>query len=239
MVEENRKKSFVLVHGAWLGGWCWKRVRPLLQAAGHTVFTPTLTGLGERSHLLNQEIDLSTHIKDVVGVLEYEDLSDVTLVGHSYAGLIISEVAERASNRLSHLIYLDAILPEDGDSFMDLYPNKPHLQNWAESKGEGWRLPFEGLMPWQALGISNQDDIAWMSHRMKDQPFKAFTQKVSLSTGAAKKLHRTYIQTGQAPFVTQSVARAKEQSVEVYQVLSAGHVSMITEPENLIQLLVL
>src|SRR6185312_289139 len=114
--------NFVLVHGAWHGGWCWKRVSPLLRALGHEVFTPTLTGLGERQHLMSPEVGLDTHIKDVLGVLEYEDLHDVILVGHSYAGMVIAGVAEKAAERIAHLVYLDAFVPADGKSLADYQP---------------------------------------------------------------------------------------------------------------------
>src|SRR5580700_2534506 len=99
--------TYVLVHGGGHGGWCWQRVVPLLRAAGHEVYTPTLTGLGERSHLLRPDIDLDTHIADVVGVLRYEDLTDVILVGHSYGGMVITGVADRALARIGQLVYLD------------------------------------------------------------------------------------------------------------------------------------
>src|SRR3954454_23529514 len=106
--------TFLLVHGAWHGGWCWKNLTPLLRSAGHQVLTPTLTGLGDRAHLLSAEVDLTTHITDVSAVLEYEDLRDVVLVGHSYGGMVIAGVAERARARVAQLVYLDAFLPEDG-----------------------------------------------------------------------------------------------------------------------------
>src|SRR5918997_4262365 len=100
--------TYVLVHGGWHGGWCWKKVTPLLQAAEHEVYTPTLTGLGERSHLLSDAVDQETHITDVVNVLEYEDLQEVILVGHSYAGMVITGVADRLPERIGHLVYFDA-----------------------------------------------------------------------------------------------------------------------------------
>jgi pimeloyl-ACP methyl ester carboxylesterase len=122
--QGREKPAFVLVHGAWHGGWCWKKVAPLLRAAGHDVFTPTLTGLGERVHLLASEIDLATHVDDVLGVLEYEDLTNVVLVGHSYGGMVISGVAERAGSRLARLVYLDAFLPENGKALRDYAPGE-------------------------------------------------------------------------------------------------------------------
>ena len=117
--------TFVLVHGAWLGGWCWKKVTPLLRAAGQEVFAPTLTGLGERSHLFSPEVGLDTHIEDIIAVLEYEDLTDVILVGHSYAGMVIAGVAQKAAHRLAELVYLDSFLPESGKSLDDYLP-APH-----------------------------------------------------------------------------------------------------------------
>src|SRR5437660_801825 len=108
--------TFVLVHGAWHGGWCWRKLMPLLRSAGHAVWTPTLTGLGERAHLGNPDVGLSTHVQDVVNVLEYEDLSNVVLVGHSYGGMVITGVAHQMPGRLAHLVYLDAFVPKDGQS---------------------------------------------------------------------------------------------------------------------------
>src|SRR5688572_718991 len=108
--------TFILVHGSWHGGWCWRLVTPLLRAAGHDVYTPTLTGLGERAHLVNSGVTLETHIEDVVNLLFYEDLSDVALVGHSYAGVVVSGVAARVPERLACVLYLDAYLPPEGHS---------------------------------------------------------------------------------------------------------------------------
>ena len=135
--------TFVLVHGAWHGGWCWKKVTPLLRAAGHEVYTPTLTGLGERAHLLTREVDLDTHIRDIINVLEYEELRDVILVGHSYAGMVIAGVADRVPARLAHLVYLDAFVPRDGQASLSLSPPEleAHLRAQALAEGDGWRVP--------------------------------------------------------------------------------------------------
>lgn len=113
--------TFVLVHGATAGGWVWRPVPSLLRAEGHEVYTPTLTGLGERAHLLSPEVDLGTHIQDVVNVLEFERLSQVILVGHSYGGVVVTAVAERIPERLAQLVYIDALVPADGESVADLY----------------------------------------------------------------------------------------------------------------------
>ena len=120
--QATNKMTYVLVPPAWHGGWCWKKVKPLLQERGHDVYTPTLTGLGERSHLAHQEIGLDIHIHDIVNVLKYEDLSGVILVGHSSSGMVITGVADRVPELLSHLVYVDAFVPEDGQSMWDIIP---------------------------------------------------------------------------------------------------------------------
>ncbi len=112
--------TYVLVHGGGHGGWCYQRVARLLRAPGHEVYTPTLTGLGEREHLLSPDIDLDTHITDVVKVMQFEDLHDVILVGHSYGGMVITGIADRATDRVGHIVYLDAANPENGQSLVDV-----------------------------------------------------------------------------------------------------------------------
>ena len=114
--------TFVLVHPAWFGGWCWRKVSPVLRARGHEVFAPTLTGLGERAHLASQKVGLEMHVEDVANVLEYEDLRQVILVGNSSGGMVITGVADRMPERIAHLVYLDAFVPEDGQSMLDIVP---------------------------------------------------------------------------------------------------------------------
>ena len=135
--------TFVLVHGAWHGSWCWKRVRRALQARGHEVFTPTLTGVGERSHLLAPQVDLDTHINDVVNCVKWEELSDVVLCGHSYGGCVIRGAADRIADRIGALVYLDAFVPETGRSLHDTLPQKTRdgQVDLAKAAGEGWKLP--------------------------------------------------------------------------------------------------
>src|SRR5262245_12927354 len=123
--------TYVLVHGAWHGGWCWAKVARLLRDAAQDVYTPTLTGLGERAHLARHEVDLETHIQDVVAVLESEELRGVTLVGHSYAGMVISGVAARVTGRISHLVYLDAFVPESGKCVLDYLSERATMMREA------------------------------------------------------------------------------------------------------------
>ena len=224
--------TFVLVHGAWHGGWCWNKVAPLLRAAGHDVFTPTLTGLGERAHLLAPEIDLATHVDDILGVLEYEDLDNVVLVGHSYGGMVISGVAERAAPRLAWLVYLDAFLPEDGKALRDYAPGDV-LDGMVESQGDGWRLP--SFMGAADFGVTDPVDAAWVDARLGDQPYKTFTQPLALAAGPGDGLRRAYILTTQDTFVPHA-ARAKQAGFAYRELFAAGHDSMVTQPAELVGL---
>jgi pimeloyl-ACP methyl ester carboxylesterase len=151
--------TFLFVPGAWLGGWCWRNVAASLRASGHTVLCPTLTGLGERAHLLSPEIDLETHVSDIVGLFHYRDLSGVILVGHSYGGTVITAVAERMPERIARLVYLDASVPRDGESNNDVIgpTMAAQLRSLAVSGGDGWKVPPpdyvvvrlpEALRPW-------------------------------------------------------------------------------------------
>src|SRR3977135_4682179 len=119
---QTAQKTFVLVHGSWHGGWCWRRVADRLEKQGHKVFAPTLTGLGERAHLISAQVDINTHVTDIVSVIKFENLDNIVLVGHSYAGLIITGVAEKIGSAISSIVYLDAFLPENGDTLVGLSP---------------------------------------------------------------------------------------------------------------------
>ena len=181
--------TYLLVHGGWHGGWYWRRVTSILREAGHEVFTPTLTGLGERAHLLSPEIDLDTHIRDILGVMKYEDLHDLILVGHSYAGMIITAVAEQSVERLRHLVYLDAFIPQNGESLIDVIGADfaAIFHERVQVDGDGWRLP---PLPLEVLGITEEADKLWISPKLTDQPFKAFSQPVRLQDEAAAGPYR-------------------------------------------------
>src|SRR5262245_54152872 len=135
-------KTFVLIHGAMHGGWCWRRVAKRLRSAGYAVFTPTLTGMGERAHLLSSDVGVTTHVRDIVGVLPFEDLVESMLVGHSYAGMVMSAVAEEVAGRLAHLVYLDAFTRRQGESALDLEPpgTAEAFAESARTQGDGWLL---------------------------------------------------------------------------------------------------
>ncbi|MCZ7597771.1 MAG: alpha/beta hydrolase [Gammaproteobacteria bacterium] len=142
-MTDRPARPLVLVHGARHGGWCWRRVRAMLCARGHVVFTPTLTGLGERVHLRRRGDDLDLHVKDIVNVIEYEDLRDAVLCGHSYAGMVITGVADRLAERLAALVYVDAYVPDDGQSVFDLRPAgmTAALLQQVDEEGDGWLMP--------------------------------------------------------------------------------------------------
>ena len=159
--------TFVLVHGMWHGGWCWQKVTPLLRAAGHDVYTPTLTGLGERRHLRSAEIDLNTHVQDVVNVFEYEDLRDVILVGHSFGGTLASVIAEKIPDRIAHLVNLDGPLPEAGKALKDLIGDFWDFfqKNAIDPAAPEWIKPI----PDWTFGVSSAD-LEWL--RENDRKMK-------------------------------------------------------------------
>ena len=159
--------NIVLVHGAWFGTWCWKRVVPRLQSLAHDVHTVTLTGLGERSHLLTPEVGLHTHVDDVVNLLEFQDLQEVVLVGHSYAGMVVGCASHRVPERIARLVYLDAYVPEHGKSFFDLQASRFReiLQELARVEGEGWKIP--ALDPnSESLGVTEKGDVEWLRSKL-------------------------------------------------------------------------
>lgn len=183
--------TYVLIGGAWLGGWCWQGVARRLRAEGHDVYPVTLTGLGERSHLARPDVDLETQITDVVNLLTFEDLGEVVLVGHSYAGIILPAVADRAGERIASLVYLDTGPVPDGLSFLDFMP--PPLREQAErqvaEQGEGWRLPVPS---WEELETVNGASLEGLGEaerrrfraRATPQPFATYTQPLRLSAPA-------------------------------------------------------
>jgi pimeloyl-ACP methyl ester carboxylesterase len=165
--------TFVLVHGAWHGGWCWRRVADLLQQGGHKVFTPTLTGLGERSHLLRAGIDVSTHIADVVNVLKWERLSGVVLCGHSYGGLVVSGVAEQMPDKIGSIVFLDAFVPENGDSMADLTSQVVRDNLKAATERGDISVPARPA----AAFLVNEKDQAWVDSLCGPQPIGTMTEK--------------------------------------------------------------
>ena len=230
--------TFVLVHGAWHGGWCWRRVRENLEGRGCRVLTPTLTGLGERAHLLGPEVDLELHIRDIVNVLEWEDLADVVLCGHSYGGMVVTGVADRVAARLSSLVYLDAFVANDGEAVVDLVlPERlAGLQEDRRQNGDGWRLsPVSAA----AFGVEDAADQDWVDRRCSAHPWASFTQPIHLSGTHETIAKRTFIAAAAydpSPF--QRYARmAASAPGWSSRALPTGHDAMVTMPGELAELL--
>jgi pimeloyl-ACP methyl ester carboxylesterase len=228
--------TFVVAHGAWSAAWAWTKMRPLLRAAGHEFWTPTYSGLGERAHLASPAIDLDTHIRDVLGVLEMEDLRDVVLIGHSYGGMVATGVADRARPRIAQVIYLDAFVPRDAQSLLDLQPAevRERMRELARSAGEGWRLP-PNPMPADTPAA----DVAWAAGRRLPQPIKTFEQALRLD-GNVQPPPRSYIycrRIGPTDVFRQFAERAQRESGWRYFEIDSSHNPHITAPQELAALL--
>jgi pimeloyl-ACP methyl ester carboxylesterase len=187
--------TYVLVGGAWLGGWAWKEVAGRLRARGHTVYPATLTGLGERVHLATPEVDLDTHITDVTNLMEYEDLNDVILVGHSYSGIVVEGAAGRAADHVRVEVYVDTAPMGDGVAHLDFYPppQRDLIRSVVETEGDGWRLPFPGLeqLAQQAsvAGLGPDERRLLASHAVA-QPFGTYMQPLRMRHGRNATVHQ-------------------------------------------------
>jgi pimeloyl-ACP methyl ester carboxylesterase len=227
--------TFVLVHGAWHGGWCWDRVAPRLRAAGSDVHTPTLTGLSERAHLLSPTVGLDTHVEDVVRLLDVLALRDVVLVGHSYAGQIVTAVADRRPDAIAVRVYLDAFVGEDGETAVSLQPETV-AHHWTESaaeQGYGWLVPVRKL---EVLGVTEQADVDWLTPKLTPHPWKTYTDPLRL-TGAVEHVPATFVECVSWMRVFQSQAeRARAKGWPVHE-LDTGHEAMVTAPEALADVL--
>ena len=227
--------TFVVAHGAWSAGWAWSKMRPLVAERGATLVTPTHTGLGERSHLVGASIDLSTHVQDVSQVLEYEDLRDVVLIGHSYGGMVATGVAARCPDRVAALVYVDAFVPEAGQALLDLLAADAAeaMRARADAEGDGWLVPPNPMPP-----DTPDDDVAWAAPRRMPQPLATFTQP--LEHAPPEELPRAYVYcTIAAPgdVFGQFAARAREDERWAYREIVASHNPHITVPDQLAETL--
>ena len=224
--------SYVLVHGAWHGGWCWRRVRAALQASSNDVYTPTLTGLGERVHLASREISLTTHIEDVLGVLEAENLFEVVLVGHSYGGMVVTAVAHRSADRIARLVYLDAVVPRDGQCLYDCA--SPQIRTLFEEEArnscEDWRVPVSVATP-QFLGLTAEEDIRWVLPKLTPHPIRTFREAVRFDA-QDPQMPRTYINClGEESYGQPRTRHAA--GIEDYREVRTGHDAMVTAPAEI------
>ena len=232
---QGGRKTFVLVHGAWHGGWCWRRVADRLELKGHKVYTPTLTGLCDRSHLLTKDIDVSLHATDVVNIMKWEGLSDIVLVGHSYGGFVVTDVAERIAGSISSIVFLDAFLPAVGESLHDLAsPVAKKLFDDAQAKGEMAIKPI----PAAAFNV-NEKDRAWVDAQCTPQPIATLLEKAKGVAGREKIGKRTYIRAAAYNSVSFDAGLAKAKATpgwKTYEVPS-GHDVMVDMPERLVEIL--
>lgn len=230
---------FVLVHGGRHGGWCWARVAPRLRQAGHDVYAPTLTGLGERAHLLGRDIGLATHIQDLVAVFEFEDITDAVLVGHSYGGLPIAGAMEQIADRVRSVVFVDALVPRSGESMFDIVDREieRQLRQLADREGEGWYLPTSAA---SFYGVSDPADAAWLNSKMTAQPLKTYTdaigtvERVWSHAGAFIECAPSQL----TPALLQRMrVRSEAEPRFTYRVVECAHDIMVTEPELLADLL--
>jgi pimeloyl-ACP methyl ester carboxylesterase len=239
--ESTGKATFVLVHPAWFGGWCWQRVTPLLRARGYEVYSPTLTGLGERAHLARPEVGLATHIEDIVNVLKYEDLQGVVIVGNSSGGMVIAGVADQVPERIAQLVYLDAFVPQDGQSMMDIIPpdRRPALEAFVQKEGEGWLLPRFAPPPWDKLvpelwRVTDERDLKWVLPRLRPTPFGQFREAVRFKNPAAEKILRTFVRTQWPhPGFDRYAAHARAAAGWRLRHINSSHLPFITHPREL------
>lgn len=230
-------KTFVLVHGAWHGGWCWGKVAAILRGRGHTVVTPTQTGLGERSHLLSKSITMDMFVEDIVNVLKFEDLKDVILVGHSFGGPPITGTADRVPERIKQLVYLDAAMLQGGQSVFSLLP--PDLvaarKKMAEDTSGGLSIPPP---PAASFGISDPTQQAWLAAKLTPHPLGTYETALTLKNKFGNGLPMTYISCTDPAYPPLNASKewVKKNNIKMVDI-ATGHDAMVTMPEKLSDML--
>ena len=234
-------KTFVLVHGTWLGGWIWRDVRALLEADGHRVFTPTLTGCGERAHLMAPDIGLETHITDITAVLDWEELDDVILLGHSFSGIAITGAADRRRDRIRHLVYMDALVPRAGrmsGAWRD--PQTGELTEKFQKRIpkfiDGYQMDYWAEYPLRMLLNEGHAEIdALVQRQVKPHPMRGWTDVLSLQNGGWEGLPRSYIRAAAQDFAPSSddmPGPAKDNPDWTWLDLPIDRLGMLTAPET-------
>jgi pimeloyl-ACP methyl ester carboxylesterase len=233
-------RSYVLVHGAWHGAWCWARVLPLLRSAGHAAHAVTLTGVGDRAHLLSGDIRLRTHVRDVLSLIACEELSEVVLVGHSYAGVVITGVADtllkQGSAVLRHLVYVDAIVPRPGESWSSTQPPETvaaRLKAAKEAGGLTIAAPDASV-----YGLKG-DDAAWVNRRQTGQPLGVYQDPLAFDAARVAQLPRTFVDCIQPALATIAESRKRVRAEKGWDVheLATGHDPMVSAPGELTRIL--
>ena len=228
-------KTFVLVHGAWHGAWCWRRVSDLLERKGHKVFTPTMTGLGASSHLLTKDVNLTTHITDIANVIKWENLSNIVLVGHSYGGFIISGVAEQLADKVASIVFLDAFVPDNGESLAGS-ASQPVKDAIAAAQGRG----DHSLKPVPAKVFRvNEKDQPWVDGKCTPHPIATLTDKIAITGARDKIAKKSYIRAKGYPSVAFDAALDKHKPNAAWKTyeMTSGHDAMVDQPERLTEIL--
>jgi len=226
--------DFVLVHGAWHGAWCWRKILPSLWAKGHRAFAVTLTGVGERAHLMTSSIRLATHIDDVLAVIETEELTRVVLVGHSYAGLLITAVADRYAERIVRLVYLDAIIARSGESWSSSHDENARQARRKDIAQGGTLQP----PPATAYGLTGED-AAWVDRRQRPHPGGVYEDVLHFDEARVASLARTFVDCTSPALPTIAKSRQRVRSEPGWQVIeiATGHDPMISAPAQLLDIL--
>jgi len=226
--------TYVLIHGSWHASWCWSRLSPKLENLGHQVLAPTLIGLGELANLATPETGLTTHIQQIELLLQEEGISDAILVGHSYGGMILTGVAELAPERISTLVYLDALIPEHGQSCFDLMPGvESEFRAAAIASGCEWLVP---PMSAEEFGVTDPKDAKWVNKMLTPMPIMTHSEKVEAETDRARSMRRVYILCERFGF--QPIAEmARTMGFQRVVAIDAGHEVQLTHPEELLNVL--
>jgi pimeloyl-ACP methyl ester carboxylesterase len=236
--------TYLLVHGAFHGGWAWQRVTPLLEAAGHRVHAPSLVGLGDRAHLLTRYVGLDTHVNDLAALVTSEDLTDVILVGHSYAGIVITALADRLPGRIAELVYVDTFVPRDGEAVADIMPMMVEaFEQAAAATGDGWRVPPPSGPQGDGgvSGVTTEPDMSWTASMLTPQSLKTFQQRLWLGNPQAlSTIPVTHIHCSEGGEDFKAMRRAMPRTLPPadlpsarLKVLPTGHDCMITMPHEL------
>lgn len=243
--DNHTRKAFVLVHGTWHGGWEWRDVRRNLQARGHDVFAPSCTGCGDRKHLASPDVGLDTHITDIANIIEYEELDDVILVGHSFAGLIITGVADRMKDRIGRLVFLDALVPTvERMSGVSRKEDGSLPDHWIERENkfiDGYMMDFFQEYPMEMLvPADDAENIAWLKRRITPHPARGWSDMLELKNGGWEGVPRTYLHcVGQEYSVTSDfmVGPADDDPAWDYRAMPWARNAMITHPDEVADVL--
>jgi pimeloyl-ACP methyl ester carboxylesterase len=236
MAQAGARKTFVLIHGAWHGGWCWRRVADGLEAKGHKVFAPSLTGNGDRSHLLSKDVILDTHIADIVNLFKWEDIKDACLVAHSYGGWPSSGALEQIHDRVSSIVWLDAFKPENGQKGTD-FASEFSRKAMEEAIAKG--TPGRAAPPPSAFGV-NEKDQEWVKSKLTDQPNGVATQPIKLTGKRETIAKKTYIRAPKYPQAAFDKALAEckaDKTWKTFETTTSGHDVMVDAPEWLVEIL--